>query len=84
MVAVLLFAVSVLVVVACVQHARSQGWTAPGLRSLKPTRPLPVPPPDDRPPAGLAPLIPTQRAITTEFERGWRDLTLYLATDARD
>jgi hypothetical protein len=36
------------------------------------------------PPAGLAPLIPTPRAIATEFERGLRDLTLFLAVEARD
>lgn len=83
-VARLLFVLSVLVVVACGQHARSQGWRAPGLRALKPTRPLPLPPPEDLPPAGLAPLIPTQRAILSEFERGLRELTLYLAVDARD
>lgn len=50
-VAVMLFAVSVLVLVACGQHARTEGWTAPGLRSSRPTRRLPVPPPEDLPPA---------------------------------
>jgi hypothetical protein len=80
----MIFAVSVLILVACLQHARTQGWTAPGLRSLKRSRPLPAPPPEDLPPAGLSPLIPTQRAITSEFERGLRDRTLFLALDARD
>jgi hypothetical protein len=80
----MLVAVSVVILVACLQHARSQGWQAPGLRSLKRTRPLPVPPPEDMPPAGLAPLIPTPRAIASEFERGLRDLTLFLAVQARD
>ncbi|MDT7572559.1 MAG: hypothetical protein QOE05_2733 [Actinomycetota bacterium] len=83
-VALMLVAVSVVILVACLQHARSQGWQAPGLRSLKRTRPLPVPPPEDMPPAGLAPLIPTPRAIASEFERGLRDLTLFLAVQARD
>jgi hypothetical protein len=67
------------ILVACLQHARSQGWRAPGLRSLARPRALPVPPPDDRPPAGLAPLIPSPRALASEFERGLRELTLFLA-----
>ena len=67
------------ILVACLQHARTQGWKAPGLRSLARTRALPVPPPDDRPPAGLAPLIPSPRALASEFERGLRELTLFLA-----
>ena len=83
-VALMLVAVSALIVIACVQHARSQGFTAPGLTSLRRSRPLPVPPPEDRPPAGLAPLIPTPRAMASEFERGLRDLTLFLAVEARD
>ena len=83
-VALMLAAVSVVILVACVQHARAQGWKAPGLRSLRRTRPLPAPPPEDMPPAGLAPLIPTPRAIASEFERGLRDLTLFLAVEARD
>jgi hypothetical protein len=77
-------AVSTLILVACVQHSKAQGWKAVGLRSLRRSRPLPAPPPDDLPPAGLAPLIPTQRAIASEFERGLRDLTLYLAVEGRD
>ena len=83
-VAALLAVVSAVVLVACVQHARSEGWQAPGLRSLRGTRPLPSPPPDDLPPAGLAPLIPTPRAIASELERGLRELTLFLAVEARD
>jgi hypothetical protein len=82
--ALVLVVVSGLIVVACVQHARAQGWTAPGLRSLKRSRPLPAPPPEDMPPAGLAPLIPSPRAIASEFERGLRELTLFLAVEGRD
>ena len=82
--ALMLVAVSAVVVVACVQHARSQGWHAPGLRSLRRSRPLPTPPPEDMPPAGLAPLIPSPRAIASEYERGLRELTLFLAVEARD
>jgi hypothetical protein len=80
----MLVAVSGVILVACLQHARSQGWRALGLRSLRTSRPLPAPPPDDMPPAGLSPLIPTPRAIASEFERGLRDLTLFLAVEARD
>jgi len=80
----MLVAVSAVILVACLQHARSQGWKAPGMRALRRTRALPVTPPEDMPPAGLAPLIPTPRAIATEFERGLRDLTLFLAVEARD
>ncbi len=83
-VAVMLAAVCVVLLVACLQHARAEGWRAAGLRSLKHSRPLPVQPPEDMPPAGLAPLIPTPRAMATEFERGLRDLTLFLAVEARD
>jgi hypothetical protein len=83
-VALMLVAVSGVILVACLQHARSQGWRARGLRSLRRSRPLPAPPPDDMPPAGLSPLIPTPRAIASEFERGLRDLTLFLAVEARD
>ena len=83
-VALMLVVVSVVILVACVQHARSQGWTAPGLGSLKPTRRLPATPPEDMPPAGLAPLIPTPRAMASEYERGLRELTLFLAVQARD
>ena len=83
-VALMLLAVSAVVLVACLQHAWSQGWKALGLRSFKRTRPLPTPPPEDMPPAGLAPLIPTPRALASEFERGLRDLTLFLAVQARD
>jgi hypothetical protein len=82
--ALVLVVVSGLIVVACVQHARTQGWKAPGLRSLKRSRPLPAPPPEDMPPAGLAPLIPSPRAIASEFERGLRELTLFLAVEGRD
>jgi hypothetical protein len=83
-VAVLLAALSAVVLVACLQHARSQGWQAPGLRSLRRSRPLPMPPADDLPPAGLTPLIPSPRAIASEFERGLRELTLFLAVEGRD
>ena len=83
-VALMLAAVSTVVLVASVQHAKSQGWKALGLRSLRRSRPLPAPPPEDMPPAGLMPLIPTPRAIATEFERGLRELTLFLAVEARD
>jgi hypothetical protein len=80
----MLAAVSVIVLVACVQHARSQGWKAPGLPSLKRQRALPAPAPEDMPPVGLSPLIPSPRAIASEFERGLRELTLFLAVEARD
>lgn len=80
MVLALLVAVcSAAVVVACVQHARAQGWRAPGIGALKPARVLPEPPPEDQPPVGLAPLIPSPRALASEFERGLRELTLFLA-----
>jgi hypothetical protein len=81
-VALMLAAVSGVVLVACLQHARSEGWQAPGLRTR--ARRLPAPPPEDLPPAGLAPLIPSPRLIATEFERGLRDLTLFLAVQPRD
>jgi hypothetical protein len=80
----MLVAVSGVILAACIQHARSQGWRAPGLRSMRPSRALPEPLPDDLPPAGLKPLIPTPRALASEFERGLRDLTLFLAVQARD
>lgn len=83
-VAVLLAAVSLVVLAACLQHARHEGWTAAGLRSLRRERPLPAPPADDTPPANLPPLIPSPRALASEFERGLRDLTLFLAVQARD
>ena len=83
-VALMLAAVSLIVLVACLQHARSQGWKAPGLRARKRSRLLPAPPPEDMPPAGLAPLIPSPRAIASEFERGLRELTLFLAVEGRD
>jgi hypothetical protein len=83
-VALLLAAVSALVLVACLQHARSQGWSSPGLRTLRRPRSLPATPPDDLPPAGLAPLIPSPRAIASEYERGLRELTLFLAVQPRD
>jgi hypothetical protein len=82
-VALMLAAVSGVVLVACLQHARSQGWKAPGLQ-LRRARRLPAPAPDDLPPAGLAPLIPSPRVIATEFERGLRELTLFLAVQPRD
>ena len=84
MVVALLLVVSVIILVACLQHARAEGWKAPGLRSLKPSRKLPATPPEDMPPAGLAPLIPSPRAIASEYERGLRELTLFLAVQARD
>ena len=77
MVAVLLAVLAGTVLVACLQHAKAQGWTAPGLKSRR-ARSLPVPPPEDQPPPNLAPLIPSPRVIATEFERGLRELTLYL------
>ena len=83
-VALMLAAVSTVILVACLQHARAQGWKAPGRSALRRTRTLPTPPPEDMPPAGLAPLIPTPRAIASEFERGLRELTLFLAVQARD
>ena len=83
-VALMLVVVCAGIVIACVQHARAQGWQAPGLRSLRRTRALPEPPPEALPPAGLTPLIPSPRAIASEYERGLRDLTLFLAVQARD
>ena len=83
-VALMLAAISAVILVACVQHARSHGWKAPGLRALRRVRQLPSPPPEDMPPAGLAPLIPTPRALASEFERGLRELTLFLAVQGRD
>jgi hypothetical protein len=86
--ALLLAAVSLIVLVACLQHARTEGWKAPGLSSLRrrtPQQPaLPARAADDLPPAGLAPLIPSPRALAHEFERGLRDLTFFLAVQARD
>ena len=83
-VAVLLAAVSGVILVACLQHARTEGWKALGRCSLKRTRVLLTRPADDLPPAGLAPLIPSQRALASEFERGLRDLTFFLAVQPRD
>jgi hypothetical protein len=77
--ALVLAAICGAVLVACVQRAHTQGWKAPGLHSLTRARVLPVPPPDDQPPAGLAPLIPSPRALASEFERGLRELTFFLA-----
>jgi hypothetical protein len=76
-VAVLLLVVAGGVLAACLQHAKAEGWKAVGLRRRQ--RALPAPPPDDQPPPGLSPLIPSQRAITREYERGLRELTLFLA-----
>ena len=80
-VAVLLAVVAGLVLVACLQHAKVQGWTAPGLAAARERarRRLPQPAPEDQPPPNLTPLIPSPRVIATEFERGLRELTLYLA-----
>jgi hypothetical protein len=80
----MLLALSVVVVVACLQHARSEGWKSPGLRLRRRPRALPAPPPEDQAPAGLTPLIPSPRALASEFERGLRDLTLFLAAQRRD
>jgi hypothetical protein len=80
-VAVLLAVMAGTVLVACVQHAKAQGWTAPGLQRA---RRLPAPPPDDQPPPNLAPLIPSPRVIASEFERGLRELTLYLHVQRGD
>lgn len=77
-VAVLLLVVAGGVLVACLQHAKAEGWTAPGVQLRRPKR-LPVAPVDDQPPPNLTPLIPSQRVIATEFERGLRELTLFLA-----
>jgi hypothetical protein len=83
-VAVLLTAVSAIVLVACLQHARAEGWRAPGVPALRARRVLPSPPPDDLPPPGLRPLIPSQRALASEFERGLRELTFFLAVPPTD
>ena len=83
-VAVMLFALSTLVLVACLQHAKAEGWQTPGLRLRRRRPALPPPPPEDQPPTGLPPLIPSQRALACEFERGLRDLTLFLAIQERD
>jgi hypothetical protein len=83
-IAFLLFAVSAIVVVACVQRGREQGWETPAARRLRRSRALPTRPPEDRPPAGLTPLVPSPRAIASEFERGLRELTLFLAVEGRD
>jgi hypothetical protein len=82
-VAVLLAVMAGAVLVACLQHAKAQGWTAPGLSSSRARR-LPAPPPEDMPPPNLAPLIPSPRVIATEFERGLRELTLYLHVQRGD
>jgi hypothetical protein len=82
-VAVLLAVLATGVLVACVQHARAEGWKAPGLPRARARR-LPDPAPEDMPPPNLTPLIPTPRVIATEFERGLRDLTLYLAGNSGD
>ena len=78
-VAVLLAALGVLVLAGCLQHARAEGWTAPGLPNLRPRCSLPPTPADDLPPPNLTPLIPSPRLVAREFERGLRELTLYLA-----
>jgi hypothetical protein len=77
-VAVLLLVVAGGVLAACLQHAKAEGWAARGITRSRERR-LPAAPPDDQPPPNLAPLIPSQRAIATEFERGLRELTLFLA-----
>jgi hypothetical protein len=83
-IAFLLIAVSAVVVVACHQRAREQGWEAPAARGLRRRRALPTRPPEDRAPAGLTPLVPSPRALASEFERGLRELTLFLAFQGRD
>ena len=80
-VAVLLLVLSGAVLVACLQHAKAEGLRASGLRRV---RRLPLPPPDDMPPPNLTPLIPSQRVITSEYERGLRELTLFLAGHKHD
>jgi hypothetical protein len=86
--ALVLAAVSLIVLVACLQHARTEGWKAPGLSSLRRRAAQPPAPParaaDDLPPAGLTPLIPSPRALAHEFERGLRELTFFLAVQPRD
>jgi hypothetical protein len=81
-VAVLLAVMAGAVLVACLQHAKAQGWTAP--MQTRRARRLPAPPPEDQPPPNLAPLIPSPRVIATEFERGLRELTLYLHVQRGD
>ncbi|GAC1609508.1 MAG: hypothetical protein NVS3B26_11130 [Mycobacteriales bacterium] len=83
-VTLLLTAVSGVVLVWCLQVARSRGWRVPGLSTRQRDHVLPTPPPDDLPPAGLTPLIPSPRAIASECERGLRELTLFLAVQPRD
>ena len=81
-VAVLLVVLAGAVLVACLQHAKAQGWTAPV--QTRSARRLPPPPPDDMPPPNLTPLIPSPRVIATEFERGLRELTLFLHVQRGD
>jgi hypothetical protein len=78
-VAVLLLLVGTGVLVACLQRAKDEGWKAPGLK-VRTSRQLPSPPPEDMPPPNLTPLIPSQRALASEYERGLRDLTMFLAS----
>ena len=80
-VALMLTVLSVAVLAACLQHAKAEGWRAPGLPALREAgrRRLPAPPPEDQPPPNLTPLIPSQRVIASEYERGLRELTFYLA-----
>jgi hypothetical protein len=80
-VAVLVVVLAGAVLVACLQHAKAEGWTSPGMQAMREAgrRRLPARAPEDMPPPNLTPLIPSQRVITTEFERGLRDLTLFLA-----
>lgn len=82
-VAALLVVVSVVVLVACLQHARAEGWK-PARPLPRRARPLQQRAPDDLPPVGLAPLIPSPRALASEFERGLRELTLFLAVQPPD
>ena len=79
--AVLLIVLPCAALVACLQRAKAHGWTSPGARALREAgrRRLPAPPPEDMPPPNLTPLIPSPRVIATEFERGLRELTFYLA-----
>ena len=77
--AALLVIVSTVILAACLQHARTEGFTAPGLPSLRRTASALTTPSDDLPPPGLSPLIPSPRALASEFERGLRELTFFLA-----
>lgn len=81
-VALLLAAVSGVVLVLCLQRSRWRGGRARATRQRD--HGLATRPPEDLPPAGLTPLIPSPRAMAAECERGLRELTLFLAVQPRD